>query len=102
MSRTQDKVNAHNELLLVGRVLSQKPIDYRAIVAMLELSWNLGPNVSFQALDKMTITCSFKRAEDRDKVLDSGPWAIKGATLNLQKWPSHLTLTEIDFTGCPF
>lgn len=40
--------------------------------------------------------------EDHDKVLSQGPWAIKGITLNLHKWLSAFTLTEINFNLCEF
>lgn len=33
--------------------------------------------------------------------MESGPWAIKGALLNLQLWSTHLPLGELDFQLSP-
>lgn len=49
-----------------------------------------GLNISFQSLDKLSFTCTFKWVEDHDRIL--------GAIISFQYWPSHLNLLEIDFS----
>lgn len=97
-----DTINVDHALTLVGKLLSAKAINFRAITTILGTSWNLGSNVTFQSLDKLTFTCSFKFQHDKDRILASGSWAIKGTTINFQPWPPHLNLTKIDFSQCPF
>lgn len=90
------------DLTLIGKILSAKVINFTAINVILSSSWNLGNNVRISMLEQNMISCHFSYAEDRDRILAKGPWAVKGAVLNLQKWPPHLPLEEIDFSTCIF
>lgn len=66
------------------------------------MAWNLGKNVDIKHIDKNTITCTFNSTTTKEAILDAGPWAVRGATMNLIPWPPHLTLDELDFTYYPF
>lgn len=48
------------------------------------------------------VDCEFTCTEDMDRIMEVGPWAVKGATLNLLPWDPDLTLFELDFTKCAF
>lgn len=89
-------------LTLVGRLLTTKRINFKVITAVLHGAWNLGSNVTIKSLDATTISCTFNKIHDRDKVLNMGPWAIKGALLNILPWPPSLPLSELDFSKCYF
>lgn len=86
----------------MGRLLSQKTINYKAITVVLHNSWNLGSNICIKALDRNMVSCTFLRSEDMDKIENSGPWAVKGALLNLQMWSPELNLKEVSFSHCNF
>lgn len=70
-------------LTLVGKVLTEKTINFTAIQAILSTSWNLGPNLQIKALDNNVVSCMFKYSEDRDRIIGMGPWAAKGFVFNL-------------------
>lgn len=98
----EDRVNALNNLTLVGWLLSNKRINHKAINAVLTNAWNLGQKVEIKSIDHNTITCNFMLASNRDKIMEAEPWAVRGAILNLVKWPTHVTLNELSFTNCIF
>lgn len=87
---------AKTDLSLVGKVITRKQLNQKAIIVVLTTSWNL--ELAIKVYDNNIVTCSFNRLEDRDRVLNSGSWSIKGALLNLQIWSPSLTLEEVDFT----
>lgn len=73
-----------NALTLVGKILSDKKINFTAILSS---SWNLVPNIIINAPNHNVISCTFKHAKERDKIIEMGHWAVKGSILNLQHWP---------------
>lgn len=46
------------------------------------------------------VVCQFRKTEYRDRIAETGPWAVKGALLNLQQWPPNLTLEDVSFSHC--
>lgn len=94
-------IDAIHDLTLVGRLTTHKSINNEAIIAVLATAWNLGPNIQITPPDTKTVSCTFKYAKDRDKITEVGPWAVKGAILNLKRWPPNRTIEEIDFSLCP-
>jgi hypothetical protein len=36
------------------------------------------------------------------KIMENGPWNIKGALLVVKRWPQELTYEEFDLTSCAF
>lgn len=89
-----------NDCFLVGKFLTKKVINFRAIQLVLTTAWNLGSNISIKSLDKNIIVCTFNNKENRDKILELEPWAVKEATLNLKLWPPNISFNEIDFSKC--
>lgn len=49
-----------NDCFLVGKLLTNKVINFRAIQLVLTTAWNLGPNKSIKSLDKNIIACTFQ------------------------------------------
>lgn len=92
--------NELTNLSLVCRVLSIKTVNNKAIIDVLQNTWNLGPNVHIKTLDRNLVAYTFSNAKDRDRIEEAGPWSIKGALLNLKKWSSDLTLEEVSFSHC--
>lgn len=93
---------ALTNLSLVGRLSSLKTINNKAIIFVLQNTWNLYSNVHIKALESNLISCTFRRVEDRDRIEVVGPWFIKGALLNLKRWSPDLTLDEVSFAHCIF
>lgn len=94
-----------NELIilsLIGRLIFQETVNNKAIIAVLQSTWNLGTNVHIKALDRNLVACTFRRQEDRNKIEDMRPWSIKGALLNLKRWFATLTLDKVNFNFCNY
>jgi hypothetical protein len=36
------------------------------------------------------------------KIMDNGPWNVKGALMVVKPWPPELTIDEVDLTSCSF
>lgn len=77
LENTTPHEDSINNLTLVGKVLSAKVINFAAINAILSSSWDLGPNITINSLDRNIISCTFKYKYDMDRLLEMGPWAIK-------------------------
>lgn len=84
------------ELTLVVGVITQKTINYKAITSILNATWDLGSNVKFQSIETNILSFMFLRVEDRVRILNSGPWAVKGSLFVLNKWLPNQTMSEID------
>lgn len=95
-----DSTSSESNLVLVGKLISHKIINPKAITYVLLSTWNLGPNVQVSPTDKNMVTCTFQNAKDRQKIAESGLWSVKGSILNLKRWDPNLTYSEIDFSTC--
>lgn len=88
LSFNKQETDAYDELTLVGKIISQKPRNHKAIFAVLTASWNMGTKILIKALDQNLIACTFRNSQNRDFIVRSGPWTVKGALLKLQSWPT--------------
>lgn len=77
--------NHDTSLMLVGKAISNKSINFKAIQSVLTTTWNLGPNVRISQMDNNVFSSAFKNARDRDKVEQTRPWIVKGATICLKE-----------------
>lgn len=50
-----------DDLPLVGKVITTKHLNNKAIISILQTSWNLGPNVEIKVIDHNLIIASFAR-----------------------------------------
>lgn len=91
-----------NQHSLVGKIISDKVINFTAINAILSSSWNLRPNLHISALDRNIISCTFTYPQYMERILEADPWAVKGVVLNLLKWPPHLNLEEVASISASF
>lgn len=73
LSFNESTVTELTNLSLVGRLLSHKTINNKAIISVLHNTWNLGANVQIKALDRNLVSCTFRRVEDRDRIEAAGP-----------------------------
>lgn len=102
LSFNEFRPNELTNLSLIGRLIFQKTVNNKVIIAVLQSTWNLKTNVHIKALDRNLVACTFRRQEDRNKIEDMGPWSIKGALLNLKRWFATLTLDKVNFNFCNY
>lgn len=98
-----DSPQSHlNELTLIGSIISDKVLNFRAVKSILSSAWNLGHLVQFAPLDRNLLSCTFTTETDRDCILYSGPWAMKGHLIVFVAWEVSSTLEELTFSHIPF
>lgn len=102
LSINDTQVELQHNSTLVGHLITQKPINTKVMVAVLQSSWNLGKNVTFSVVNKSMVACTFSNKDDMKCIRSTGPWSVKGATLNLKPWPADIPVSEIDFKECDF
>lgn len=80
----EDSNNIFNELTILGSIISDKVLNFKAIKMILLSAWNLGPQVQITALDRNLISYSFSKGQDIVRILNMGPWAVKGHIISFQ------------------
>lgn len=102
LSINEGQHEVFNELTLIGSIIFDRILNFRAVKAILLAAWNLGSFIQITALDRNLITCIFTKAEDRDRILNTGPWAVKGHIISFTIWSPTVSIEEIDFSRTPF
>lgn len=98
LSINEEQHETFNDLTLIGSIVSDRVLNFRAVKAILLSAWNLGPFIQITALNRNLIACIFTRAADRDRILNSGPWAVKGHIISFSSCSPNVSLEEIDFS----
>lgn len=97
LSMNEPQTSKFNELTLIGRIISDKTINFKAIKAILSNAWDLDTKGKVSHLDKNLFSCSFGNITAKNKVLNACPWSIKGHIIILQSWSPGFSLEEIVF-----
>lgn len=91
-----------NELTLIGRIILDKVINFKATKSILNNVWDLHKSHQLSHLARNTFACTFETILEKEQVLAASPWSIKGSIVVLKQWSPTLALDEIDFSLCPF
>lgn len=102
LSLNDSNATTFNALTLIGFVVSDKVINFKAIKNILLNVWNFGTPIQTTHLDRNKFVVSFTSEESKAKVLVACPWAIKGHILLLQQWNPSYSLEELTFCYTPF
>lgn len=102
LSINEGHQDAFNELTLVGCIISNCALNFKAVKSIFHTSWNLRPNLQISSVEYNKFSCTFNKESDRDRILNASPWAFKGHTIVLKPWSPSVTISEIDFTYSPF
>ncbi|KAB1225848.1 hypothetical protein CJ030_MR1G005227 [Morella rubra] len=87
------------DYLLVGRLVSARPMNQAGIRTAIFRSWHFIPQLKVEEFDDTRFLFSFPSTFHRDRVLQQGPWNIKGCLLVLKEWILGDTLNVISFTS---
>lgn len=90
------------DLCLVGRFLTEKNINVRAMKTKLADLWKPAMGINIKDLKPGLFLFQFYHKEDMNWVVSSGPWTFDGALLVLNyiksgEEPSRVPLFEVDF-----
>lgn len=91
-----------NEFTLIGQVVSDRMMNFRAIKATLSNVWDFGSKISITSVDCNKFACSFENQENINRVLAACPMFIKGHIILLQKWSPELSMEKNFFRISPF
>lgn len=97
----EEEVNRF-ELCLVGRFLTEKSINVRAMKLKMADLWKPAMGISIKDLKEGLFLFQFYHKEDMNWVVSNGPWTFDGALLVMSaiktgEDPTRVPLVEVDF-----
>ncbi|OMO59330.1 hypothetical protein COLO4_34247 [Corchorus olitorius] len=84
--------------MAVGKIHANKILNRKGVMAILRSIWSEEVAPGIREVGENTYGISFCSEKARDRIIDEGPWSIMGFSMNLQKWDSDITVSEIDFS----
>ncbi|CAO2822706.1 unnamed protein product [Amaranthus hypochondriacus] len=96
---------SHDEKLslrLIGRVLTEKPLNFDAFKRMMLHVWCLKDGVVIRAMGSNTFMFQFFHWRDMEKVLNGRPWSFEQRLLVLQEINKDLQPSDIVLNTSPF
>ncbi|XP_028122322.1 uncharacterized protein LOC114319496 [Camellia sinensis] len=91
-----------SHLCLIGKILAPKPLNTQAVQRILSGAWKTCASVNISAWPDNVFLFSFGNLDDRALILQQTPWSIMGNLLVLQPLQVGKTISEMDFSLCPF
>ncbi|KAL4303676.1 hypothetical protein GQ457_10G007670 [Hibiscus cannabinus] len=70
---------------LVGKVLSNKAIQYLKVAAFLKKIWNCDKEMECHDLEKNVLLFVFESSHDKDRILSQCPWSGKQQITHLKR-----------------
>ncbi|KAI7980398.1 Uncharacterized protein LOK49_Contig153G00003 [Camellia lanceoleosa] len=92
--------NSH--LCLVGKVLASKLLNRTTVSKIIQSAWKTREEIVVSPWPDNVFLFRFGNLEDRLKVLREAPWSIIGNFLVLQPLKMGCSISEMDFSFCPF
>lgn len=95
----------HDEKLslrLVGRLLTEKPVNFDALKRTMQHAWSLKDGVVIRALESNLFLFQFFHWRDRDKVFDGRPWCFEQRLLVLQEINKDIQPSNMALNFSPF
>ncbi|KAL4321620.1 hypothetical protein AHAS_Ahas14G0128700 [Arachis hypogaea] len=75
-----------NSFNLVGRIITDKDLKFRAIKNSILGMWGNPSDVSISEVGRNKVLISFKDSRLGKRFLNNGPWNVRGNLMNLQQW----------------
>jgi hypothetical protein len=85
-------------LILVGKIISMKPVSKSAIKKNILQAWQFVKSLTTEDKDDNKMVFTFENQEDLSRVLDNSPWNINGSPLFLKRWENDETFDDIGFS----
>lgn len=87
---------------LVGKVLTEKPINKSVLKSIILKAWNYSSGVQMTDMGINCLLFTFEEESMAIRVYDEGPWNIVGNMLSLQQWVPELSIFEVKFNLIAF
>lgn len=85
---------------LVGNFLGRHP-GFTYVKEVVQKIWNLKGIVDVSLLENGVFVFCFSCEEDKQRVLETGPWTIARRPLILRAWSKDLALERVDLQKIP-
>jgi hypothetical protein len=96
-------VAPHHELFrIVGKLLSSRPPSAYWLRVSLSNSWTFAHPFEIADLPDSKYLIKVSTQAHVNKIMELGPWKIKGSLLLLKPWTPELTFDEVIPVLCPF
>lgn len=92
----------NSNLCLVGKILTQKVLHKPVVSRIIQNAWKIRKAVAISPWADNVYLFRFENAKDRQKVLREAPWSIMGNLLVLQALITGSSVSEMEFSHCPF
>lgn len=97
-----DAVDEKLSLRLVGRIFTEKPLNYDAVKRTLTHIWSLKNGVIIRSMGTNLFLFQFFHWKDKDKVLIGRPWSFENKLLVLQEIEKNVQPSDIVLNFSPF
>lgn len=88
--------------MLIGKVLTGKNINKKAVMATIRKGWNLDEETEIVEMASDTFVFKFKSMREKARILRGRPWTVQGALMSIQEWDEYSILSEVSFDHIPF
>ncbi|KAB2616581.1 hypothetical protein D8674_023169 [Pyrus ussuriensis x Pyrus communis] len=87
---------------LVGKVLTQKPVNKWGVRNILRAAWQELGEVEIKWVRENVFVISAKDENVASKIIEQVPWAVMKKVFSVVKWPPELALEELELDAVPF
>ena len=84
---------------LVGKLLADRSVNKNVVRAIILKAWRNSRGVKIIDLKENIFLFKFASEGDRRRILELGPWNIKGYPLILKQWNQNQTAEDVDFSS---
>jgi hypothetical protein len=87
---------------LIGQLIASKPLNPLTVWDTLQHAWKFALPLSFAVVGHHKFLFGVPLQDYVTKIMDQGPWNVRGSLLLLKPWSPDLALDEINLHLCPF
>lgn len=85
-------VNHFSNLMLVGKLLSSRPLNKNTFHATIKAVWSFILDFIIEDIYINTFLFTFPTQQDKERVLANRPWHFKGLHMVLSHWPPGFSI----------
>ncbi|TXG48436.1 hypothetical protein EZV62_027730 [Acer yangbiense] len=87
---------------LVGKVITKMLVNKDAFIRVFNMIWKVSEGVDIEWVEGNIFTFQFFNLEDRDRIINGGPWNFDKAIVVLEKMPIDGDITNLKFNKVDF
>ena len=84
-------------LSLIGKFLTCKPFNKRAVLNTLRRAWGLDEGVQMVEVGANLFQFKFKTEFEMERIIKSGPWSFDNQVLMVKRWKQGMTVGNVQF-----